>query len=47
MKQIKKPKKKVKNPWLIHLDKFYQAHKNKMSYTEAMKAAQKTYKKIK
>ena len=32
------------NPWLDHLRKFYAAHKNKMSYKEAMKAAKATYK---
>ncbi len=45
MKQLKQ-RKKTKNPWLIHLKKFAMAHP-KMSYTEAMQAAKKTYQKIK
>ena len=45
MKQLK-PKKKTKNPWLVHLDNFYKANKTKMSYTEAMKDAKKSYKPI-
>ena len=45
--KVKKQMKRAKNPWLIHLDKFYKANKTKMSYTEAMKAAKKSYKPIK
>ena len=33
------------NPWLIHLKKFWAKNKGKMSYSQAMKEAKKTYKK--
>ena len=36
---------KKKNPWMTHLTKFRKAHP-KISLTEAMKKAKKTYKKI-
>ena len=32
------------NPWLSHLKAFYAKNKSKMSYKQAMKEAQKTYK---
>ena len=32
------------NPWLTHLKAFYAKNKSKMSYSQAMKAAKKTYK---
>ncbi len=33
------------NAWIEHLKKFWSKNKGKMSYSEAMKAARKTYKK--
>tara|TARA_R110000744_G_scaffold233204_1_gene351220 strand:+ start:547 stop:660 length:114 start_codon:yes stop_codon:yes gene_type:complete len=35
------------NPWLVHLKAFYAKHKSKMSYSQAMKEAKKTYTKKK
>jgi hypothetical protein len=32
------------NPWMTHLSKFWAKNKKKMTYTEAMKEAAKTYK---
>ena len=32
------------NAWLTHLKAFYAKNKSKMSYSQAMKAAKKTYK---
>ena len=32
------------NAWLTHLKKFYAANKDKMSYSQAMKAAKSSYK---
>ena len=31
------------NPWMQHLKSFWAKNKGKMSYSEAMKAAKKTY----
>ena len=45
--KVKTQVKRAKNPWLKHLGEFYKANKTKMSYTEAMKAAKKSYKPIK
>ncbi len=36
---------KKQNPWLVHL-KAYAAEHKEMSYTECMKAAKLTYKKV-
>ena len=38
---------KRQNPWMAHLAQFWKANKGKMSYSAAMKAAKKTYKKKK
>lgn len=35
------------NAWLTHLKKFYAANKDKMSYSQAMKAAKASYKPVK
>ena len=35
-----------KNPWILHLKAFYAKNKSKMSYSQAMKEAKKTYKKV-
>ena len=32
------------NKWILHLKAFYAKNKGKMSYSQAMKAARKTYK---
>lgn len=37
-------KKQIKNPWMIHLDKVRKENP-KLTLSEAMKAAKKTYKK--
>jgi hypothetical protein len=34
------------NPWLKHLAAYYSKHKKTMSYSQAMKAAKATYKKV-
>jgi hypothetical protein len=34
------------NPWLSHLKAFYAKNKSRMSYSQAMKAAKATYKKV-
>ena len=36
----------MSNPWLSHLKAFYAKNKSKMSYSQAMKAAKATYKKV-
>ena len=38
---------KKSNPWMAHLRAFWAKNKGKMSYSEAMKAAKKTYTKKK
>ena len=32
------------NPWITHLKAFYAKNKSKMTYTQAMKEARKSYK---
>tara|TARA_R110002096_G_scaffold98489_2_gene219109 strand:+ start:81 stop:197 length:117 start_codon:yes stop_codon:yes gene_type:complete len=36
---------KKANPWMTHLAAFWKKNKGKMSYSQAMKEAKKTYKK--